>query len=454
MKLALAELTNMLNGCLHGADTQFRGLSTDTRSLKPGQLFVALRGGNFDGHKFVRKAASLGAAGALVDAPQELDFPQVAVEDSLIGLQQMAAAWRLRFDLPVIGVTGSNGKTTVKQMLASVLAQNRQVLATRGNLNNHIGVPLTLAELNANHEYAVIEMGASHVGEIAFLAGLARPSVAVVTNAGSAHLEGFGSRDGVAHAKGEIFTALAADGVAVINDDDAYAPLWAELAGARRTLRFGLQVSADVSARAIESDGANTRFRLITPEGEAAVELPLTGRHNVMNALAAAAVTHALGLPAADIAYGLAQVKPVAGRLQLRTNAAGVRVIDDTYNANPASLAAALDSLSHDPGEHWLVLGDMAELGAQAHAAHAEAGRAAAAAGITRLYAVGELSRAAVDTFGQGARHCTDQAALIRELQAALTPGVTVLIKGSRSARMDRVVQALESSAPQEKASC
>lgn len=462
MKLHLAELvdiladirTGTLHGRLQGADTQFSGLSTDTRRLKPGQLFVALRGDNFDGHKFVRKAASLDAAGALVEAPQDIDFPQVVVNDSLAGLQRLATAWRGRFDLPVIGVTGSNGKTTVKQMLACVLGQRCRMLATHGNLNNHIGVPLTLAEINAKHAYAVIEMGASHAGEIALLAGLARPSVAVVTNAGSAHLEGFGSRDGVAHAKGEIFSALPADGVAVINADDVYAPLWLELAGTRRTLSFGLQVGVDVGARAIESDGASTRFRLLTPAGEAAVELSLSGRHNVMNALATAAVAYVLGLPTADIAYGLSQVEPVAGRLQLYNTVSGVRIIDDSYNANPTSLAAALDSLSHYPGEHWLVLGDMAELGAQAYAAHAEAGRAAAAAGITRLYAVGELSRATVETFGERGRHCPDQAALIAELQAALVPGITVLIKGSRSARMDRVVQALQSPAPQGQASC
>lgn len=454
MKLHLAELAETLDAKLHGSDAEFLGLNTDTRRLQPGQLYVALRGENFDGHDFMRKAASLGAAGALVDAHQDIDLPQVVVADSLVGLQRLAAAWRLRFGLPVAAVTGSNGKTTVKQMIAAVLGQQHRVLATRGNLNNHIGVPLTLAELNAQHEYAVIEMGASHAGEIALLTRLARPTVAVITNAGAAHIEGFGSAEGVARAKGELFADLAADGVAIINADDKYAALWTELAGDRRMLRFGLRPGADVSARAIESDGSSVRFRLLTPDAEAAVELPLTGQHNVVNALAAASVVHALGLPTPDIAYGLAQVKPAAGRLQMRTTPAGARIIDDTYNANPASLAAALDSLRQHSGERWLVLGDMAELGDQAQTAHAEAGRAAAAAGVTRLYAVGQLSRGAVTAFGEGARHCVDQDELIHMLQAELVPGITVLVKGSRSAHMERVVERLEAPASAEKAPC
>ena len=446
MKLRLSELAQALDGQLQGGDVEFDGVCTDTRALKPKQLFVALRGDNFDGHEFLRKAASLGAAGALVDKAHDIDLPQVVIDDTLLGLQRGAAVWRARFNMPVVGVTGSNGKTTVKELIAAVLGQNHKVLATRGNLNNHIGVPLTLLQITPEHDFAVIEMGASHAGEIALLNRLARPAVAVINNAAGAHLEGFGSPEGVARAKGELFADLAADGTAIINADDEYAPLWSELAGDRRQLRFGLHVGADVSARAIESDGSSTRFRLLTPEGEAAVELPLTGRHNVMNALAAAAVVHALGLPTPDIAYGLAQVKPVSGRLQIRNAAIGARIVDDSYNANPASLAAALETLTHYSGESWLVLGDMGELGENAEAAHAQAGLAARQAGVTRLYAVGPLSASAVTSFGEGGRHYAKQADLIEDLKAELMPGITVLIKGSRTARMERVAAALEAS--------
>ncbi len=454
MKLRLSELASTLEGRLQGADAEFADVCTDTRDLRRGNLFVALRGENFDGHEFLRKAATLGAAGALVNTPQSVDLPQVVVEDSLLGLQRCASAWRARFKLPVIGVTGSNGKTTVKEMIAAVLGQTHAVLATHGNLNNHIGVPLTLLKLRQNHDYAVIEMGASHAGEIALLNRLARPAVAVINNAGSAHLEGFGSPEGIARAKGELFADLAADGTAIINADDEYAGLWAELAGDRRQLRFGLHVGADVSARAIESDGSSTRFRLLVPGAEAAVELPLTGRHNVMNALAAGAVCYALDLPAAEIAYGLAQMKPVSGRLQIRTMAIGARIIDDSYNANPASLAAALDTLGHYSGESWLVLGDMGELGADAEAAHARAGHAARDAGVVRMFAVGPLSAVAIASFGEGGQHFSDQTKLIEAVQDELIPGVTVLVKGSRSARMDRVASALETTAEMEGQAC
>lgn len=444
MKLALSDLAETLEGQLQGADASFGGICTDTRKLRSGDLFVALRGDNFDGHQFLRQAASLGAAGALVDAHQAINLPQVVVQDSLQGLQRFAAAWRGRFKSTVIGVTGSNGKTTVKEMIAAILGQTHHVLATVGNLNNHIGVPLTLLKMEERHDFAVVEMGASHAGEIALLNRLARPSIAVINNAAGAHMEGFGSPEGIARAKGELFADLAADGTAIINADDKFESLWAELAGDRRQLRFGLNVGADISARAIESDGSSTRFRLITPEAEAAVELPLTGRHNVMNALAAAAVTHAAGLPTPEIAYGLSLVKPVSGRLQIRSAALGARIVDDSYNANPASLVAALDTLGHYSGESWLVLGDMGELGAEARAAHEQAGRDARAAGVTRLFAVGPLSAAAVTSFGERGQHFVDQAALIDAIEAELTPGVTVLVKGSRSTGMDRVVTALE----------
>lgn len=444
MSERLSQLAAIVEGRLIGDDAEFAGVSTDTRSLRPGELFLALRGERFDGQAFVRRAAALGAAAVVVEREQDVPLPQVVVSDTLAALQRYAAAWRLRFQCPVVAVTGSNGKTTVKEMLAAILANTGPVLVTRGNLNNHIGVPLTLLRLSEEHAHAVIEMGASNPGEIALLTRLVRPNVGAITNAGPAHLEGFGSIEGVARAKGELFADLAADGVAVINADDRHAPLWHELAGDRRKVTFGLDKDADVRARAVEAEGSRTRFTLTTPLGEATVELPLAGRHNVMNALAAAAATTALGLDPARIAAGLAAAAPVAGRLQSRPAAvAGVRLIDDSYNANPASLAAAVEWVVAQPGEAWLALGDMAELGSDAEAAHAEAGRAARAAGIERLFAVGPLSRAAVDAFGAGARHFEDQEELIAALHEALVPGVNLLVKGSRSARMDRVAHAL-----------
>lgn len=443
MNARLAQLASVVEGRLQGGDATFTGVSTDTRGLAPGDLYVALRGERFDGHEFVARAASLGAAGALVERPQDVALPQIVVGDTLAALQRYAAAWRLRFRGPVIGVTGSNGKTTVKEMIAAILRGVGPVLVTRGNLNNHIGVPLTLLRIDDEHAHAVIEMGASGPGEIALLTRLARPNVGVITNAGPAHLEGFGSLDGVARAKGELFADLAADGVAVINADDPRSPVWYELAGDRRRVTFGLEAGADVRARAIESDGGVTRFMLITPAGEAAVELPLAGRHNVLNALAAAAVATALELDPARIAAGLTGVAGVAGRLQSRpASVPGVSLIDDSYNANPASLAAAVSWLVAQSGDAWVALGDMAELGDGAEAAHAEAGRAARAAGVTRLFAVGPLSRHAVEEFGDGATHYDDQESLIAALREALTPGVNLLVKGSRSARMDRVAQA------------
>lgn len=444
MNLYASEIAALVGGRLVGNDTAVQGVGTDTRSLASSALFVALRGERFDGHEFVRRAASLGAVAALVDRQADVPLAQIVVADTLTALQRLAAAWRLRCPARVFAVTGSNGKTTVKEMLSAILRQGASALATRGNLNNHIGVPLTLLELESSHDYAVIELGANHPGEIALLTRLVRPNAGVITNAADAHLQGFGSREGVARAKGELFADLAADGNAVINADDHFAPLWAELAGDRRQVTFGMAHDADVRARAIEYDGALTRFRLVTPDGEAAVELPLAGRHNVANALAAAAASWSMNLPLPAIAAGLGETAPVAGRLQRRITKSGAVLIDDSYNANPSSLAAALEVLVAEGECGWLVLGDMGELGEGAEAAHAEAGRAARKAGVGRLFAVGELSAAAVHAFGEGARHFPDRDALIAALLEDLCPGVTLLVKGSRAAAMEQVVAALE----------
>lgn len=447
----LSQAVGWIGAVLQGRDQAVTGACIDTRVLQPGQLFIALPGSRVDGHEFVRKAAALGASGALVSRPLDIDFPQLVVPDVLVALQTLAVAWRQEWARmgagQLVGVTGSNGKTSVKTMLATVLGGCAKTFATPGNLNNHIGVPLCLLNVRPEHRYAVIEMGANHAGEIATLAGWAEPDVGLVNNAGDAHLEGFGSRDGVAAAKGEMFTALGAEGVAVINADDPYNPLWRELAGQRKAVTFGRAEGADVRAANEHNALAEQRFTLTVGGQGADVRLPLPGRHSVMNALAAAAVAHALGLDVATIAAGLARVSPVSGRLQAHTLPGGVSLINDAYNANPASLLAAIDVLAASAPPRHLVLGDMAEIGAGAARAHSDAGDAARARGIERLWGCGPLSRHAVEAFGDGARHFDEPLALAGELASVLGDHGTVLVKGSRSAGMERVVHQLKGEA-------
>jgi UDP-N-acetylmuramoyl-tripeptide--D-alanyl-D-alanine ligase len=356
--------------------------------------------------------------------------------------------WRRASDARLVAVTGSNGKTTVKELTAAVLAQTGRVLATQGNLNNDIGLPLTLCRL-VDEDYAVVELGANHPGEIDYLTRIARPDVAVLNNAGRAHLEGFGTLEGVARAKAEIIHGLAEGGVFVFNADDSFAGLWRELAGAARTLSFGIREPADIhspqSAAELvwDSQGFTMRFEVQTPAGDFEARLALAGEHNRMNALAASAAAIALGVSPAEIARGLAGVKPVAGRLCPLPGMAGARLIDDSYNANPDSVAAAIAVLAAAPGRRTLVLGDLAELGKGASGLHAELGERARAAGIDRLFACGEMSGAAVRGFGAGGRHFADQQSLIEALADSLGAEDSILIKGSRSARMDRVVLAL-----------
>jgi len=441
-------LTRRLRGLgarLIGGDAAFRRVVTDSRSIEKGDLFVALVGDRFDGHDFVRTAASLGASAALVSRPLDLNFPQVVVPDTLLALQQYAASWRADFDVPVVAVTGSNGKTTTKQLLAGVFAARGPVLATVGNLNNHIGVPLTLTRLRRDHKTAVIEMGANHPGEIARLAEIAGPQVGVVTQAGDAHLEGFGSREGVARAKGELFSALGARGVAVINADDPYAPLWRGLAGEASIIRFGFSDLADVRAAEVQvqRDQGATRFELRTPEGRAEVLLPLPGRHNVMNALAAAACGTALGMNAVDIAAGLAQVQAPSGRVAWKHTRNGARLIDDSYNANPTSMRAGLELLAQQRRPRWAVLGGMGELGVESGRLHEQIGTAARRLGIERLYAFGTAGEHYARGYGHAETLFEDYESMIAALEKDLAADVTLLVKGSRSAHMERVVQRL-----------
>lgn len=450
-QMMLSQLATVTDGRLIGIDTSFAAVSIDSRTLVEGELFIALTGPNFDGHAFVAAAEQRGAVALLVEREVESQLPQVVVSDTRHALGQLASAWRSRYRIPLIAVTGSNGKTTVKEMLASILAQSvgnaHGVLATSGNLNNDLGVPLTLMRLNSGHRYAVIEMGANHFGEIRYLTNLTQPTVALINNAGPAHLEGFGDIEGVANAKGEIFEGLGEEGVAVFNADDRYVEVWRGLCTGKTTRTFGISEAADVAATELQLGECGYRFKLNVDNESIDVALQLAGRHNVMNALAAATAALAAGATLQAVRDGLQAVVGVKGRLQLRTGGGGVTVIDDTYNANPASLQAALDVLNDArDGKKILALGDMGELGDQAQALHTQMGRQASAARIDRIFTVGQLARHAADAFGDAAHHFTSQQALIAELRrtlAAADGGVTVLVKGSRTMQMERVVAAL-----------
>ncbi len=442
MTLALSEAARVLDAVQHGDDVTFAGLSTDTRSLGKGNLFVALQGPNFDGHDYLKQAQRQGAVAATVSRVVETGLPMVVVADTRIALGRLAAHWRSRFELPLIAVTGSNGKTSVKEMLAAILASCGDTLVTRGNLNNDIGVPLTLSGLAASHRYAVVELGANHPGEIAYLADIARPTIGLVNNAAPAHLEGFGDVEGVARAKGELFERLPADGVCVINADDAYAGLWRELAGSRRVIAFGLDADAEVCA-SWQGDMHGSDIHLHIPSGQVDFHLPLPGRHNVMNALAASAAAVALGLSVDTITRGLSAMRAVSGRWQPCTGLHGAQIIDDTYNANPGSLGAALELLATSERECWLVLGDMGELGDTADALHRRMGEQARDAGLKHLFTLGPLAASASEAFGEGSEAFTSMDALLDCLRERLAAGVTLLVKGSRSMHMERVVDAL-----------
>ncbi|HLA75006.1 MAG TPA: UDP-N-acetylmuramoyl-tripeptide--D-alanyl-D-alanine ligase [Gammaproteobacteria bacterium] len=444
--MRLSETARLLNTSYQGADVEFHGVSTDTRKLQANNLFIALHGPHFDAHDFIAQAQAQGAAAALLSKPVAASLPSLCVDDTRLALGQLASAWRQRFTLPVVAVTGSNGKTTVKEMIAAIFNQSGPVLVTQGNLNNDIGLPLTLLGLQAEHRFAVIEMGANHAGEIAYLTKITRPNVAVITNVGPAHLEGFGSLEGVAHAKGEIFQGLAEHGTAIINSDDRFATTWDKAIGNRHCLHFGLETQADVSAR-WTPNATGSALHLHTPQGKIDVALHLIGKHNVMNALAASAAALAAGATLTQIKSGLEAMQPVTGRLQSKAGLHGTRIIDDTYNANPASVQAALQVLANYPSPRWLVLGDMGELGPDSAVLHEQVGTQARAAQVERVFAVGKLSQGAVDTFGGGAQHFGSQDQLITALQTALgeidTASPTILVKGSRAAHMEHIVAAL-----------
>ncbi len=449
--MSMAEAARILGGRLRGPDARFGGVSTDSRTLAAGELFVALRGERFDGHAFLEDARKRGAAGAIVDESfsGSSALPVLAVRDSLDALGELARHWRERFAPALIAVTGSNGKTTVKEMLAAILrahAGDSRVLATAGNFNNAIGLPLTLLRLRAEHTHCAIELGMNHKGEIAGLAAIARPTVALVNNAQREHLEFLGSVEEVAAENASVYEALPPGGIAIVNADDPHAAYFRERAGGRAVIDFGLEHKAAVRGAA-SADALAVHVRIALPSGEANATLAIPGLHNARNALAAAACAHAAGVPPRAIAAGLAAFRPYSGRLQVLRLPGGATLIDDSYNANPDSVRAAIDVLAVAGGATALLLGDMGEVGERGADFHLEVGRYAASRGVGALYAIGELTAHAVAGFGAGARHFASAEELIEAARGRAASGGTLLVKGSRFMRMERVVAALAGAA-------
>jgi UDP-N-acetylmuramoyl-tripeptide--D-alanyl-D-alanine ligase len=451
ISVTLSQLSGILHGELHGADATIEAVTTDTRKLTSGCLFVALKGERFDAHDFADKAKEGGAGALLVSRKLDIDLPQLVVKDTRLAFGELAAWVRQQVPARVVALTGSSGKTSVKEMTAAILSECGNTLYTAGNLNNDIGVPMTLLRLTNEHQYAVIELGANHQGEIAWTVGLTRPEAALVNNLAAAHLEGFGSLAGVAKAKGEIYTGLPANGIAIMNADNNDWLNWQNIIGARKVWRFSPNAAnSDFTATNIHVTSHGTEFTLQTPTGGIDVTLPLPGRHNIANALAATALAMAVGAPHDAVKKGLANLKAVPGRLfpvQLGENQL---LLDDSYNANVGSMTAAAHVLAEMPGYRVMVVGDMAELGDESEACHIQVGETAKAVGIDRVLSVGKLSKAISDASGVG-EHFDDKAAMIARLEALIAEKqiITILVKGSRSAAMEEVARAL-----QEKRAC
>src|SRR5690606_30035878 len=446
ISITLSQAAAVLQGMLHGQDLTIEAVTTDTRKITPGCLFVALKGERFDAHDFADQAKENGAGALLVSRKLDIDLPQLVVKDTRQAFGELAAWVRQQVPARVVALTGSSGKTSVKEMTAAILSQCGKTLYTAGNLNNDIGVPMTLLRLNNDYDYAVIELGANHQGEIAWTVGLTRPEAALVNNLAAAHLEGFGSLAGVAKAKGEIYTGLPVNGIAIMNADNNDWLNWQGIIGDRKVWRFSPNAAnSDFSATNIHVTSYGTEFTLTTPTGDIEVLLPLPGRHNIANALAATALSMAVGASHAAIKAGLANLKAVPGRLFPIQLAENKLLLDDSYNANVGSMTAAVQVLSEMPGYRVMVVGDMAELGDESEACHVQVGEAAKAAGLDRVLSAGTLSKAISDASEVG-EHFADKSALIERLKALITEKqiVTVLVKGSRSAAMEEVVHALQ----------
>ncbi|MBV2130557.1 UDP-N-acetylmuramoyl-tripeptide--D-alanyl-D-alanine ligase [Arsukibacterium indicum] len=463
--LSCAEIASLLNGQLIGDNHSVSDVSTDSRTISAGALFIALKGPNFDGSRFVADVMAKGAAAIVVDRPLDCDISQIVVADTRVALGQLGAAVKARLQPKTIAVTGSAGKTTVKEMLAAILCRCGQVLATQGNFNNDIGVPLTLLRLTAEHQFAVMELGANHAGEIAYTTSLVKPDVAIITNAAASHLEGFGDTYGVARAKGEIFSGVADSGIAIMQHDSEFTDYWRNRCKRLKIISFESDFkndsreasSADIRAERItlNSQGC-ARFTLVYQNEQVLVQLSLPGKHNVANALAAAAAAIAVGANLSDVQLGLAQMAGVKGRTNIIELNKNIKLIDDSYNANVESVKAAIDLLASYQGYRVLLLGDMAELGANARLYHEEIGLYAKEAGINLLFTLGVLSQSASDLFnGQGSHFSSRQSMLDRLLPLITTQqNVTLLVKGSRSAKMELVVQDLLERCQQESSPC
>ena len=447
MTWSLADIAEMVDGTLHAGSNQtdveqikLDSVATDSRSVTSDQLFIAIKGERFDAHDFV--AGLAGKAGAaLVDRLIDCDLPQIVVKDTRVALAQFAAKWRQQFDMPLVALTGSNGKTTVKEMLSAILAVKGEVLSTLGNLNNDLGVPLTLLRLGQQHDFAVIEMGANHFDEIAFLTNIGKPDVAILNNAGASHLEGFGSVEGVSRAKAEIFQGLDDSGIAIINADDEYADYWQGCVAGKQVISFGMENAATVQGKATPTGTLVLNYA----DNSVEIDLALLGQHNKRNALAAASAAIAVGANLQEIKQGLESLKPVKGRLTPYVGLKNIRLIDDTYNANPSSMKAAIDVLTEfTEGTRVLVLGDMGELGEDVASLHADIGRYAQEQSIDQLYCLGKYSAEAANAFGENARHFLEIEPLLHGLNNQLNNNMTLLVKGSRSMRMERVVEALK----------
>lgn len=451
IEVSLSWVAQNVQGTLNGQDILIDKVSTDTRSIEAGSLFIALKGPNFDAHDFINLAETAGAAAVIISKPVPTSLPTILVEDTRLALGALGKAVRDEVAPKTVGITGSSGKTTVKEMVASILSLKGNVLATNGNFNNEIGVPLTLLRLEKSHEFAVIEMGANHLGEINYTCSLAQPDVSTIVNASAAHLEGFGSLFGVARAKSEIFNGLQSEGLAILNKDSQFFEYWAGKLTEKRTCTFSMEAGngdfypEDVI---VGLDGC-AQFDLCTPQGKTSIWLTLPGIHNVNNALVAAALAMEVGASLEQVATGLRQLKQVSGRLNVKELSNQIRILDDTYNANVASVNAAIDVLSSFPGRRIAILGDMGELGEKARYYHEKVGEYAQQKGVNDFYSLGVLSQSASDVFGSSGHHFSDLGELVASLNEQLAyekQDITILIKGSRSARMENVVKALEES--------
>ncbi|MBT4836212.1 MAG: UDP-N-acetylmuramoyl-tripeptide--D-alanyl-D-alanine ligase [Methylococcales bacterium] len=444
--MTLSKLAKIVDGCLYGDDESFECISSDTRAIKQGDLYLAIKGESFDGHQFVDEAKKKGAVAAIVSQKNDYLMPIVVVDDTVIAYGKLAAYWRQQCKLKVVALTGSNGKTTVKEMITAILSQKQPTLSTQGNFNNEIGLPKTLMNLTEKHHFAVIEMGANHMGDIAYLSQITKPDIGLITNVGSAHLEGFGSEAGVAKTKGEIIDALSLNGIMVLNADDKYFSEWKQRANGKEIISFAMLSEADISVNRIaekieiKNNQFYQQYDVITPIGHVSIKLSLAGAHNVMNSLSAIAVAIGLDCTLAEIKQGLESIRPVKGRLCPMFDEQGVCWIDDTYNANPTSSQAALDVLSRCDGERIFVLGDMAELGDDSVKLHEKIGCQAKKQGIQTMFAIGKDSQYAIEQFGENGKHFDVINELIESLDNQLKSPMTILVKGSRSQKMERVI--------------